>query len=394
MAESSGKPEETTIPTPESHEQPQPHPQPQPLLQPPEKPQEKPQPHQDTAVPPTTAAESGPTDEILAEDAIEAREVNSDDAFSDDSGYEDGYISTESVASSIFQYEEENGRTYHAFQRGKYVVPNDEREQERQDITYHSLRLTLEEQHFFAPIPRPTSILDVGTGTGIWAMDVADEYPDSNVVGVDLSPIQPTAVPPNLEFQVMDADEEWTFNQKFDLIHTRLMNGFSIKSWPFFYDQAYKVMKPGGWVEHQEFDNDFKSDDGTMPSDGAVRRWQDLWEEGIAKFGLTGRCFPETMKQQMEERGFNNVHIRTFRLPIGPWPKDKRLRQSGLFFLVSLLDDITGLSLRTFTQGLGWSVAQLEVLLMEVRKEWKDNRIHSYCPMRVFPSMKRLLMRE
>jgi hypothetical protein len=34
-------------------------------------------------------------------------------------------------------------------------------------------------------------------------MDVADDYPAARVMGIDLSPIQPTAVPPNLEFQIM-----------------------------------------------------------------------------------------------------------------------------------------------------------------------------------------------
>lgn len=90
-----------------------------------------------------------------------------DDAFSDDSGYDEGYLSTQSVASSIYQYEEENGRTYHAFRRGKYVIPNDDREQQRMDIHYHSIRLTLEEKHYIAPISQPRMILDVGTGTGI-----------------------------------------------------------------------------------------------------------------------------------------------------------------------------------------------------------------------------------
>ena len=59
-------------------------------------------------------------------------------------------------------------------------------------------------------------------------MDVADDHPAARVIGIDLSPIQPTAVPPNLEFQIMDADEEWDFNERFDLIHTRLMNGVRV----------------------------------------------------------------------------------------------------------------------------------------------------------------------
>ena len=179
-------------------------------------------------------------------DQVEVEARDSADAMSDDSGYDEGYLSTESVASSIFEYEQENGRTYHAFRRGKYVMPNDESEQERMDITYHSIRLTMQERHFIAPIQSPRMVLDIGTGTGIWAIDMADDYPHAQVVGTDLSPIQPTAVPPNLEFQIADADETWTFNQQFDFVHSRLINGFSVKSWRFFYQQAFKVLQPGG----------------------------------------------------------------------------------------------------------------------------------------------------
>ncbi|KAJ9628452.1 hypothetical protein H2203_002350 [Taxawa tesnikishii (nom. ined.)] len=200
-----------------------------------------------------------------------------------DSGFGDEALSTASVTSSIFDYEEEYGRSYHAFRRGKYVMPNDEREQERMDIHYHSVRLVLDSKHFVAPISDPGSILDVGTGTGIWAMDVADDHPGARVIGIDLSPIQPTAVPPNLEFQVMDADEPWDFSDRFDYVHTRLMNGFSIKSWPFFYAQAFAALQPGGWVENQEFEVRFGCDDDTLPDDSACVRWANLWNQGIER---------------------------------------------------------------------------------------------------------------
>jgi hypothetical protein len=204
-------------------------------------------------------------------------------------------------------------------------------------------------------------------------MDFADDFPASHVIGADLSPIQPTAVPPNLEFQIMDADEPWDFHMKFDLVHTRMMNGFSIRSWPHFYQQALEHMNPSGWVENQEFDLHFQADDGTMSEEGAVRRWEDLWNEGIAKLGpMTARCYPEVMLRQMREAGFINCTIKPYKMPCGIWPKDKRLRQAGLFNMVGMTEGLSGLSVRTFTHGLEWTVEQMEVLLMEVRNEWKD----------------------
>ena len=213
-------------------------------------------------------------------------------------------------------------------------------------------------------------------------MDVADDHPAAQVIGIDLSPIQPTAVPPNLEFQIMDADEPWAgFEERFDFVHTRLMNGFSIKSWPFFYEQAFAALEPGGWVENQEFEVVFGCDDHTIPQDSACVRWADLWNEGIEKFGLTGKCYPERMVEQMRDAGFINVHVGFYRMPIGTWPKNKDLRQAGLYNLVALLEGLSGLTQRVFTKALGWSIEEMEVLLMQVRNECKNRKIHTYFPM-------------
>ena len=113
---------------------------------------------------------------------------------SNPNSYPASALSTVSARESIYEYEVEHGHTYHSFQRGLYVVSNDEDELERMDLHYHTLRLVMREQHWICPLKEPTSILDVGAGTGIWAMDVADDYPDAQVIGIDLSPTQPTNV--------------------------------------------------------------------------------------------------------------------------------------------------------------------------------------------------------
>ncbi len=50
---------------------------------------------------------------------------------------------------------------------------------------------------------------------------VADQYPSAEVIGIDLSPIQSTWVPPNVRFLVDDFEDEWMNGDDFDLVHLR-----------------------------------------------------------------------------------------------------------------------------------------------------------------------------
>jgi hypothetical protein len=116
-------------------------------------------------------------------------EAENDDYAADSVFGDDMPSSTASVASSIFKYRQENGRTYHAYKDGAYPAPNDEIEQDRLDFQHHLLQLTFNGKLFTAVFPEGKAIhrvLDVGTGTGIWAIDFADAHPESSVIGVDL----------------------------------------------------------------------------------------------------------------------------------------------------------------------------------------------------------------
>lgn len=84
---------------------------------------------------------------------------------------------TASVTSSILAGHWENGRRYHAYQSGQYMFPDDEQEQERLDVKYAAIHLTYGNKLYFAPLEDPQNALDVGTGTGIWAIDFAEEFP-------------------------------------------------------------------------------------------------------------------------------------------------------------------------------------------------------------------------
>lgn len=108
-------------------------------------------------------------------------------------GEDDVSSLTTSLSSSIIDYVYENGRRYHRFREGEYLFPNDEDEQDRLDMVHHIFRLMLGGSLYKAPISNfPQRVLDIGTGTGIYAIEIADEFPSADILGIDLSPIQPT----------------------------------------------------------------------------------------------------------------------------------------------------------------------------------------------------------
>ena len=83
-----------------------------------------------------------------------------------------------------------------------YPMPRDLEETNRLDFQHYLLRHVLQ-RNFFAPIGvHPQSILDVGTGTGRWAREMASQFPSANVVGLDVNP-----PPANLAAEAGRADD-------------------------------------------------------------------------------------------------------------------------------------------------------------------------------------------
>lgn len=117
--------------------------------------------------------------------------------------------------------------------------------------------------------------------------DFADKFQSAQVVGTDLSDIQPYFVPPNCKFQLGDAQLEWAFRPgQFDFVHIRRLFG-SIQDWPALYSEISKCTKPGR-IEQLEMSIEFKSDDDSLADPNPImRRWSKLFNDNGDEQGRT-----------------------------------------------------------------------------------------------------------
>jgi SAM-dependent methyltransferase len=319
---------------------------------------------------------AAPAPLVVDHDALDnADDGDGDSAYSSeaDSAY------TGSVTSSIFNYQYENGRRYHAYREGQYVLPNDDQEQERLDLQHHIWRLLLGGRLHAAPLPKPDTspvlrILDLGTGTGIWAIDMADEFPSATVMGVDLSPIQPEWVPNNCRFHVDDYEDQWTYrpDEKFDYIHGRALSGTSA-DWPRFYRQALENLKPGAWMEMQEYDAWIFSDDDSFDRAPWTKEWVEKLDVASKAYGKQINVANQ-QRQWMIDAGFQDVKEEVYRIPIGPWAKDPTLKELGRYELIHMQMSVDSHTPALLTRVLNYSSDQVKVLMEGVKREFRDQR--------------------
>lgn len=77
-----------------------------------------------------------------------------------------------SLNSSILEHSFVNGRRYHRYRHGRYPIPNDDTEQNREDMLHNMMLEATDGKLYYAPIgTHPQKIIDLGTGTGLWAID-------------------------------------------------------------------------------------------------------------------------------------------------------------------------------------------------------------------------------
>lgn len=307
-----------------------------------------------TSLPTVSASAPYPLENLSLDENPEVDKDDNEDALtSRDSAYDSESLlgdDTMTLASFITECRVENGRRYHSYQDGSSWGPCDETANETQDLAHHMYLLTLDGKLHLAPIENPHRILDVGTGTGIWAIDMAEQYASAQVIGTDLSAIQPDFVPPNCQFEIDDVTLEWTYRDGlFGFIHVREMFG-SIPDWDYFLEQCIRCVRPGGWVEIVEHSVEPTADDDAMPEDDFYRLWGKTVVEMGARFGKTFNIWKEA-REKVEKAAFVEVTEVTYKWPMNGWREDPKLRELGRWNQLRLHEGIEGMMIEAFDCG-------------------------------------------
>ncbi|CAJ0834343.1 21559_t:CDS:2 [Entrophospora sp. SA101] len=166
-----------------------------------------------------------------------------------------------------------NGRRYHNVPTASYCLPNDKQEIERLTLE-HIIYRFIWHGNFSSPVDDvlkssfakndKAKVLDIGCGSGNWLLEMAEEYPNANFVGIDISPIFPNEYDSNKPTNVAFL--------KFDAL------------------KLIRITKPGGWIEIMDID--------PFPYDA----------------GPILNCFLESMSELLLSKGINRKIV--FDIPL------------------------------------------------------------------------------
>lgn len=142
-----------------------------------------------------------------------------------------------------------------------YRLPGDQAEIERLSLQHQLLRgilgslfpCTMDEVHAVLPQPSPPEnrrpvVLDIGSGSGLWCMQLAMEFPHVDVIGVDIQQSRPPHIPDNCTFETGDINECLSrYFDVCDLVHCRCMTG-AVRNYSVLLRDLCRCLRPGGLI--------------------------------------------------------------------------------------------------------------------------------------------------
>ena len=301
--------------------------------------------------------------------------------------------STTSISADAPRQVFENGRRYC---NAEYFLPDGDAEHNRLQILHQLYTHLQEGRSSYAYIPpSATRILDIGTGTGEWAISTAERFRNAECIATDISSslCQLSKIPSNLFFELDDARLECTYSKPFDFIHMRGLAG-ALSDWKSLYANAFRLLTANGQLEVAELgpminyraavttaERPYTPTESRPPNNSYLNLFNAACLSAARKAGVTGFGLEHILDTSLlRAAGFSVVKSKTVDVPLGVSDhrygviKDRRQEGISKMALVAALEGLEAMSLRLLTQHLDWEAQDVKDLCEKVAEEVKDKR--------------------
>ncbi|EJU04582.1 S-adenosyl-L-methionine-dependent methyltransferase, partial [Dacryopinax primogenitus] len=277
-----------------------------------------------------------------------------------------------------------------------YALPADEEEHARLDTQHVMLLTALDGQLYpdrkrveaaLAPTPdHVRQILDVGSGAGVWTIQMAYRYPHAEVIGVDLVlPAGDRPPPDNCRFEADDVSLGMSHYQSmFDLVHCRAIS-HGVPDMEAFLDDIADTVRPGGVIILVDgMMQLFREDKSLM--DASESYFQKVLFHGYNALKARGSGVDTCLllRRMMENNPkLKNLGYKEIFIPIGSWyDGDGTLEDRRKWHEMGelLRHDCHGFAnaLRPLLLGEGYKQEWVDEWLAEAHRELDENRIRGW----------------
>ncbi|KAF7351063.1 Methyltransferase str2 [Mycena sanguinolenta] len=231
-----------------------------------------------------------------------------------------------------------------------YVLVNDDAEWARLDAMHNGIAAFLKNELTPAPLGQPRKILEIGAGSGAWAIQAAKLYPEAEVLAVDMNPLPSRPLPPNVSYQNLNVLQPFPFEAgSFDVVHIRLVlchlpDAHSVLS------RIIDLVAPGGWLLIDDIDwteafEGLNKAPGVKNGLTALVRSMEA-EAGDPHYGKTLKPYLDACDRLSE------VHVREVELPVNPIPEEPGLAGLTQMMRKALVGAIGAAKVSTATVGI------------------------------------------
>lgn len=197
-------------------------------------------------------------------------------------------------------------------EKSSYLLPKDDQEIDRLDRQHYIFRFILHE-NYLAPLQAPSRILDIGCGTGRWAIEMAKAFPSAEIVGLDIIKPTPDASqrPSNVLFLQRDVLKRLPFTDHiFDYVHMRFLIGaLPAAAFQPVINELSRVVRPGGWIELVE--------PGSFVNWGVGLETVWKWMLELARRKGIDMAAGSHLDKFLKEAGFEHISKRKIDIPVG-----------------------------------------------------------------------------